>query len=382
MADHKINYSVELTKTGDGAQQAVTDLQGLQQQTEKNQQAFAQLDQQAQSALKTMAAIQQALGASGQGGDAGNPLNDLLAGDGPGSGLAASLAVQQQDLQAYYQSDQDMAAANKDAILNIEAQQTAQMQPLLEQRKQASQDLYDQLTSLGDTAETRLAGGLARTFTSIIDGTKSAGQAFQEFAKTFLDQIAQMILQLVILDTLKSVLSFGDGGQAVSPAARGGMFTAAAAGVMLAAAGLQGVAEVDSPTYLPRFNVLAGEAGREVLTVMAQPQLGHVNGAPVMLGNVGAEKLALLSQESLGRMVNGAQPRLMAEGGFSALPTSSSSAPPSSSSGNGKIQIDINLAPGLEGEMVKNSVDQSLVAVAVHLQTDTPISQATKRLVT
>jgi hypothetical protein len=101
-----------------------------------------------------------------------------------------------------------------------------------------------------------------------------------------------------------------------------------------------------------------------------------------MLGNVGAERLALLSQESLGRMINGAQPRLMAEGGFSALPASSSSSPPSSSSANGKIQIDINLAPGLEGEMVKNSVDQSLVAVAVHLQTDTPISQAAKRLVT
>src|SRR5260370_1323588 len=130
MADHKINYSIELTKTGDGAQRTVTDLQGLQQQTEKNQQAFAQLDQQAQSALKTMAAIQQALGASGRGGNAGNPLNDLFAGGGPGSGLAANLAVQQQDLQTYYQSDQDMATANKDAILNIEAQQTAQMKPL------------------------------------------------------------------------------------------------------------------------------------------------------------------------------------------------------------------------------------------------------------
>ena len=75
------------------------------------------------------------------------------------------------------------------------------------------------------------ASGFSNAFISFIEGTKSAGQAFAEFAEQFLAQIAEMIMQQEVLNVIKSAF-FGGEGIAVSGAAAGGIFpTMAATGI-------------------------------------------------------------------------------------------------------------------------------------------------------
>jgi hypothetical protein len=99
---------------------------------------------------------------------------------------------------------------------------------------------------------------------AMIDAFEEGDKAFQKFASNFLRQIANMILQAMILNTLKSV-GLGLSG--------GGVVTAnAAGGVHFAADGMMGMS--NGPTFFPKFNTIAGEAGREMLAVLAQAQLG------------------------------------------------------------------------------------------------------------
>ena len=56
-----------------------------------------------------------------------------------------------------------------------------------------------------------------------------------------------------------------------------------------AASGVAGVSELTGPTYFPRFNVLAGEAGREMMTVLARPRTLSIGGANAIIGSVGLE---------------------------------------------------------------------------------------------
>jgi Tape measure protein len=70
-----------------------------------------------------------------------------------------------------------------------------------------------QLEKFSGEAINNLTSGVVGLFDAFVSGSKSAGQAFREFASQFLKQIADMILKLVIANLLKKALeSFGGGG--------------------------------------------------------------------------------------------------------------------------------------------------------------------------
>jgi hypothetical protein len=88
-------------------------------------------------------------------------------------------------------------------------------------------------------------------FMGLIDGSKSAKQAFGEMALSILKAIAQMIVEMLVLKLIQSTMGmFGvpmaSGG--VMPAAAGGVIPLASGGVMDRSLGVQGV--VKQPTYL------------------------------------------------------------------------------------------------------------------------------------
>ena len=58
----------------------------------------------------------------------------------------------------------------------------------------------------------RIASGLTDAFMDFADGTKSASEAFHEFASSFLREIAQMILKQMIFNAISSIGGKGGGG--------------------------------------------------------------------------------------------------------------------------------------------------------------------------
>ena len=70
------------------------------------------------------------------------------------------------------------------------------------------------LPTLGQIEE-QIAGGMTDAMMSWIDGTKSAGDAFRQFASDFLREMAQMILKQLMFNAVKaatSYLGYSDGG--------------------------------------------------------------------------------------------------------------------------------------------------------------------------
>lgn len=65
--------------------------------------------------------------------------------------------------------------------------------------------------------QTQAVDGLTGAFTSLIDGTKSAKDAFSDFARSFLAQVAQMIIRALILKAINAALGGFSGGGGVSP---------------------------------------------------------------------------------------------------------------------------------------------------------------------
>lgn len=186
------------------------------------------------------------------------------------------------------------------------------------------------------------ASGFSSAFVSFLDGTKSAKEAFTDFARSFLSQIAQMILQQLILNAIKST---SWGGKLF--AAEGGMFPR-----MMAAGGMQGVSDVSSPTYFPRFNVVAGEAGREMMTVLARPRMMEVGGMQAVVGSAQGQQLAITNAADLA-----------GRGGA-----------------GGTIVIQVQGTPDFEARVVQNSVKGAVVQVAQDMRQDSPISRGVKGL--
>lgn len=206
---------------------------------------------------------------------------------------------------------------------------------------------YTQLQQIQRATAEQFASGFSQAFVSFLDGTKSAKEAFQDFARSFLSSIAQMIMQQMILNAIKSVGLF---------AANGGTFMAASGGMyprFMAAGGMQGVQSVSSPTYFPKFNVVAGEAGREMLTVLARPRMMEVGGMQAVVGSAQGNRLAITSADAL------------AQGGAAA---------------SGQIVIQVQGTPEFEARVVSNSVKGAVVQVANDMRQDTPISRGVKGL--
>jgi len=225
---------------------------------------------------------------------------------------------------------------------SIEAD-TNRMNSLVQLREQLTE-----VQQLGQESVKMFSAGFANAFVEFASGTKKAGEAFRDFASSFLSSIAQMIMQQMIFNMIKnsslgSWLGMANGG--VAFAASGGMFP------RFAANGLAGVSSVSSPTYFPKFNVVAGEAGREMLTVLARPRMMEVGGMQAVVGSAQGRQLAITSANDLAR------------GGA-----------------GGTILIQVMGTPDFEARLVSNSVKGAVVQVANDMRQDTPIARGVKGL--
>jgi hypothetical protein len=188
--------------------------------------------------------------------------------------------------------------------------------------------------------------GLSAAIIDFADGTKRADEAFKEFASNFLKQISQMIMQQLILNAIKSAF-FGEGGSAMSatPQAHGG--------ITYAADGLAGISSVSSATYFPKFNVVAGEAGREMLTVLARPRRMEIGGMEAVVGQAGRNTLAITNAHAL------------ASGGGGGA--------------NGRVVIEIQHSESAEARIVNNSVQNAELRIVQRANQNSPLRDAIKR---
>jgi major membrane immunogen (membrane-anchored lipoprotein) len=231
--------------------------------------------------------------------------------------------------------------AVKDADIKV-IQDMEKVDKKVDESKLRIQSMED----ISRNAAESFASGMSGAFVDFVSGTKSASEAFKQFAAQFLQQVAQMIIQMLILRAIKAGFGsyFADGG--VAMAAGGGMFPTYAAN------GLAGVGSVSSATYFPKFNVVAGEAGREMLTVLAKPRMMEIGGMQAVVGNAGGNRLAITSADDL-----------QGRGGA-----------------GGRIVIEVRGTRDFEARIIENSVEGAAVRVAHDMQRDTPISRNTKAL--
>jgi hypothetical protein len=215
---------------------------------------------------------------------------------------------------------------------------------------QTKRDLTDiQQVELGLANE--FAYGFSQAFTAFADGSMSAKQAFGEFAIYFMEQMAEMIEKAMILTVIEEALgltggkSFSDLFTSNLKAADGGLFPR-----MMAAGGFAGM--VSSPTYMPSFNVMAGEAGSEMLAVLARPTFRSVGGLDAVVGSAGNNRLALTNADDLANSGGGR---------------------------GGTIHIQIDHTPETQARIVSQAVDGAEVRVTQNMQRNTPLRQSIRK---
>jgi hypothetical protein len=127
------------------------------------------------------------------------------------------------------------------------------------------------------------------------------------------------------------------------------------------------VAEVNSPTYFPRFNVLAGETGPEVMTVLARPRTVDVAGLRAQIGMAAGHQLAIVEAAALGRIGEAGPP-----GFWPGLGGGGSS---------GRIEILVRHSDKAEVEIVNKAEAHAVVRVTREMGSDSNLSRLTKTIV-
>lgn len=148
--------------------------------------------------------------------------------------------------------------------------------------------LADAIKNVGDTIQSSFTQGLTDAFMAFIDGTKSAQDAFKEFAVSFIKEITAMIIKSLILYVIQTALGAATGSTAFGALmqqfggvyAKGGVFRGGREVKAFATGGV-----VNTPTYFPMAGGktgLMGEAGPEAIVPLTRRngKLG-VGSAPV-----------------------------------------------------------------------------------------------------
>lgn len=290
-------------------------------------------------------------------------------------------------LRAYYAYEIAAAGDNASLIVTIKETEAARLAQLDKQRVRALSEFHEMAVYVGQNAAQTFSQGFAQAFVSFASGTASAGEAFKAFGAMFLQSVAQMIVQVLVLRAIMGIFagaasSGAPGGSApgdfsissgvAGAAAKGGVF--ARGGARYMASG--GMSYVNRATYLPNFNVVAGEAGKELLTVFAQPRMARIGGMFAHVGNVGANRMALVNMNDLTRA-----PRFMAEGGFAGTQNVENRSWNLEGGGGGKTEVVIRLEAGLRAEILEEAKSQTTVHIVNEMSRDTALSQQTKRTV-
>lgn len=257
--------------------------------------------------------------------------------------FSSNRKMQEVQLQSEYNDQMKLYNILLEDGLITEQERTGLAMEADTKRIQGLVQLRGQLTDIQ-----QLEAAIAQNFASgmsaaLVQSFQQGGQALQAFFSQFMQQTAQMIIQLLIIKALKST----SWGSALFPAAEGGMFPR-----MMAAGGMQGVSSVSSPTYFPRFNVVAGEAGREMLTVLAKPRMMEIGGMQSVVGYAQGNRLAITNADQLAARAG---------------------------SGSGMVEIRVTLGPELRAEIVNQSVQNAVVTVTQEAQSNTPLRRAIRQ---
>jgi len=222
------------------------------------------------------------------------------------------------------------------------------------------------LEAMEQSAAKAFASGLAQAMVDFADGSKSAEQAFKSFAVSFLEGLAKMILETEALAAIKAIAGLlGNGGTVTTQNMYGSntgngsyaMNTASAdalGGLHFAG---NGIMSVSSPTYFPKFNVVAGEAGREMLTVLARPRFMELGGIEAVVGNAGPHQLAITKAADLAQAGGGGN------GG-----------------GVGHVVIEIQHSEASEARIVEKSANVSQVRITQNIGQNGKLREAIKHV--
>jgi len=170
----------------------------------------------------------------------------------------------------------------------------------------------------------------AHAFVGLITGAKDLKQSFVDLLKS----MTEMVIQMLILKALRGAFGLGAAEGGVYPSASGGIFA-------LAGGGIAGVGMVSASTFFPKYNVLAGEAGPEWLTVLSRPRMMEIGGIQAAVGNAGRNQLALTNAADLQRAGPG-----------------------------GRLVIEVNVSPDAEARITHNSINGAVVRVNANLKQD------------
>ena len=175
----------------------------------------------------------------------------------------------------------------KELIAEVNEEELTGLQKWAEEAKS-----FEQIaTDVAISASNSFASGFTDAFFEFAEGTKTAEEAFKQFAASFLKQIAKMIIQALILKAIKAGMgAFGDGGVVENgeqkPLAKGGVFSqgkmmeyakgAAFNNGRMKAFATGGI--VNSPTVFPMKDGmgLMGEAGPEAIMPLKRGKDGKL----------------------------------------------------------------------------------------------------------
>lgn len=219
-------------------------------------------------------------------------------------------------------SEDELTSLTRDAAFERDRAIEESIQRQRELERQAHEERlreWRQVTAqIQQTIASNVSGALVNAFRQ---GKFEADKFFSDLFA----QIAQLIIQMLILRALRGIFgtAMAEGGAVM---AAGGLPPTFAAG------GLDGVTALNHATYHPRFNVIAGEAGLEMMTVLSRPR-------PMAFGGV----------EAVTGFARGRELAVMPAGGAAMLAAGQS--------GNtGRIVIDVNLDPGLRANITQEAV--------------------------
>ena len=237
-------------------------------------------------------------------------------------------------------SEQEMTALTRDAAFDRDRAVEESLVKQREAEKQAHEERlqeWRQVTAqIEQTIATNVAGGLVNAFRT---GKFEADKFFSDLFA----QIAQLILQTLILRAIRGMFgaAFAEGGTTFAAAGLPPTFAA------------EGLTQLNHATYFPKFNVVAGEAGMEMMTVLAKPRPMAFGGVQAMTGFAQGRELAV-------------------------MPASGAAALASGGGSTGRVVIDVNLASGLTAEITRNAVDGAEVRITQQLGRDSAVRAAAR----
>jgi len=170
--------------------------------------------------------------------------------------------------------EQAVAAFNQTVRESTEAFQAAEA--AAGRVKDATLDWTHVMESATGTIVADFAGGIAVAFTDFISGTKSAGEAFQDFAADMLKSIEQLVIKMAVLWAVEKAAGFF--GIPATGAASGGIVT--------------------RPTFL-----LAGEGGQPeaIVPLSKAGEMGFGGGGMTIVTNVTVNAAGGVSSQTQGQ---------------------------------------------------------------------------------